>query len=177
MRPQIIFTMKKLIPLLFAGLLFGQTMKLAAQPAPAPMPPEARQFDFWLGEWEVFGPDGALGGHSRIESVAGGHALLENWSDADGTSGKSLNIYNPDKKLWQQFWVGATSPVLELSGGLQGGSMVLSGTRTSVHGGTVTDRITWTPRADGSVRQLWETSKDDGKTWQVNFDGIYKPKK
>ena len=36
------------------------------------------------------------------------------------------------------------------------------------------ERIAWTPNADGTVRQLWESSKDDGKTWTVSFDGLYR---
>ena len=36
------------------------------------------------------------------------------------------------------------------------------------------ERITWTPNADGSVRQHWETSTDDGKTWKTSFDGLYR---
>jgi len=40
---------------------------------------------------------------------------------------------------------------------------------------TIYDRITWTPRADGTVRQLWETSAD-GKTWSAIFDGLYSRK-
>ena len=34
-------------------------------------------------------------------------------------------------------------------------------------------RITWTPEGDG-LRQVWETSSDDGKTWEVAFDGLYR---
>jgi hypothetical protein len=34
-------------------------------------------------------------------------------------------------------------------------------------------RITWTPEGDG-LRQVWETSSDDGKTWEVAFDGQYR---
>ena len=34
-------------------------------------------------------------------------------------------------------------------------------------------RITWTRDGDG-VRQLWETSKDDGETWEIAFDGRYR---
>jgi hypothetical protein len=33
-------------------------------------------------------------------------------------------------------------------------------------------RITWTPNADGSVRQLWETADSKG-AWSVVFDGTY----
>ncbi len=38
------------------------------------------------------------------------------------------------------------------------------------------NRITWTPNKDKSVRQLWEITKDDGTTWTVAFDGLYKLK-
>jgi hypothetical protein len=38
-------------------------------------------------------------------------------------------------------------------------------------------RITWAPQADGSVRQLWESSKDGGRTWSTAFDGKYVKKK
>ena len=35
-------------------------------------------------------------------------------------------------------------------------------------------RITWTRDDEGAeVRQVWETSTDDGKTWTVAFDGRY----
>jgi len=33
-------------------------------------------------------------------------------------------------------------------------------------------RITWTPAADGNVRQLWEAADDEG-AWSVVFDGRY----
>jgi hypothetical protein len=147
------------------------TMSLAAQtPAPPPPPPpEAHQFDFWIGEWEVTGPKGRIAGTNRIEAIAKGRGLLENWTSAGGGDGKSLNTYNPTKKQWQQFWVGADGSVLELSGGLDAkGNMVLA---------DATNRITWTPNADGSVRQLWESTKDGGKTWTIAFDGTYRKKK
>jgi hypothetical protein len=35
-------------------------------------------------------------------------------------------------------------------------------------------RMTYTSAADGSVRQLGETSSDDGKTWTPNFDFTYR---
>ena len=35
-------------------------------------------------------------------------------------------------------------------------------------------RLKLEPNADGTVRQLWETSSDDGKTWAASFDGLYR---
>jgi hypothetical protein len=161
--------LKKILALLL--LVSGASLHAQAGKALAP---ELHQFDFWLGEWDVSDVNGNAGGHSHVDIIAEGHGLLENWTDSGGTTGKSLNVYNAAKKCWQQFWVGDGSPVLELSGGLVGASMVLSGTRTGKSGAEIVDRITWTPLPDGSVRQHWEASSDGGKTWRDNFVGIYR---
>jgi len=34
-------------------------------------------------------------------------------------------------------------------------------------------KLTFTPNADGTVRQFWEQSVDDGANWTVAFDGLY----
>jgi len=142
-------------------------------PAPPPLSPEARQLDFWIGEWNVTNPAGQPAGQSRVESIAGQAALLENWTGAGGFTGKSLNAYNAAKKQWQQLWVGSDGGVLELSGGLVDGRMVLVGGH-EVSGGHRLEHITWTPKADGMVRQHWEQSADGGKTWTTVFDGLYR---
>ena len=64
--------------------------------------------------------------------------------------------------------------LLQLDGGLIDGVMVLSGQRPARDGtGMTQHRISWTPNPDGSVRQLWEASKDEGGSWTVLFDGLY----
>jgi hypothetical protein len=130
---------------------------------------ESRQFDFWIGDWNVIDPAGKVAGHNRIEAIVGGCALSENWDGAAGNRGKSYNAYDARTSTWQQFWVDARGGVLHLSGGLVGKSMVLRSTRAGAH----VDRITWTPNDDGTVRQLWESSEDSGTTWKVEFDGRY----
>ena len=170
------FAIASILAVLAATNLPAQTTPPAAPPPPAPV---NHDFDFWLGEWNVTTPDGKPAGTSRIESIANGHGLLENWTGdpaAGGGNGKSLNSYNPATKHWQQFWIGSGGGVLELAGGLVNGSMVLTGMHT-VHGSEVMERITWTPNADGSVRQHWEHSADGGKSWQTVFDGVYRKKK
>lgn len=165
----------RIIPALLLGLLLLMALNSSAQsPAPA-LPPESRQFDFWLGEWEVTNPAGKLAGTSRIESIAASAGLLENWTGAGGYTGRSLNAWNAAKKQWQQYWVGSDGGVLELSGGLMNGSMVLTGEQL-VKDIRRIERITWTPNADGTVRQLWQQSTDGGKTWTTAFDGLYRPR-
>ena len=166
-----------------ASLLLALACPLRGQTTPPPPAPVNHDFDFWIGDWEVTTPDGKPAGTNRIEAVAGGRALYENWEGAPsangqpGGSGKSLNAFNAAKNQWQQFWVGSGGNVLELTGALADGRMVLTGERKLRDGRTVVNRITWTPNADGTVRQFWEQSFDAGQTWTTAFDGRYRKKK
>ncbi len=150
----------------------------AATPAPKPCAtPEHRQFDFWLGDWDVTNPAGKVAGHNRITLILGGCALREEWTGASGTSGTSLNVFDADARKWRQTWVDDGGSVLLLTGEFRDGKMVLEGESPAGKGKTARQRITWTPASDGRVRQLWDSSADGGKTWKVEFDGMYAKKK
>ncbi|MGH7563624.1 MAG: hypothetical protein ACREK5_04280, partial [Gemmatimonadota bacterium] len=137
--------------------------------------PEHRQFDFWLGAWEVRNAEGELVGHNEIQRVARGCGLLENWRGVGGGRGMSINTYDADREKWTQRWVGAGA-TLWLEGGLQDGRMVLAATAPrSTPRGEVLDRVTWTPLPDGRVRQVWEISADGGESWREHFVGLYSP--
>lgn len=77
---------------------------------------------------------------------------------------------------WRQLWVAQDGSTLDLKGGLVEGRMVLEG-ETATPKGPQKERITWTPRPDGTVTQTWEQSLDGGKTWTVAFPGVYFRKK
>ena len=148
-----------------------------AAPAVAPKAcaaPEHRQFDFWIGEWEVTTPDGARAGRNRIEAMLDGCALRESWTGARGSSGTSYNAYDRQRGRWHQTWVDNGGLVLRLDGAFTDGKMVLSGETRDSSGARVLNRITWQETAPGAVRQLWETSSDGGGTWSVAFDGRYR---
>jgi hypothetical protein len=149
----------------------------AVPPAPC-AEPEYRQFDFWIGDWDVWAPNGNLAGSNRIEKILGGCVLQENWKGARGLTGYSFNTYDPGDKKWHQTWVDDQGTLLLLSGEFKDGKMVLGGA-TAARGTAkaALQRITWTPLSDGSVRQFWESSEDGGKTWTVAFDGSYRHKK
>ena len=149
----------------------GASDSVPNPPAP-PKPGEActaghfRDFDFWVGEWDVYGPKGKPVGHSRIEKILGDCVISEHWQGQGGTDGRSHNMFDSARDRWTQFWVDNGGNALLLHGGLKDGAMLLQ----SDDG---TQRITWTPQADGRVRQHWESSKDGGQTWTTAFDGWY----
>jgi hypothetical protein len=136
--------------------------------------PEQRQFDFWLGDWEVTDTAGQVVGTNSITRIANGCGLLESWrSAANGNEGNSINWYNPQTAQWYQTWVGGGGSYLEMEGGIEDGDMILSGERETPRG-KVIDRVTWIPKPDGRVQQIWEVSRDEGQTWQVVFNGMYR---
>ncbi|MBX3480365.1 MAG: hypothetical protein KF842_08190 [Caulobacter sp.] len=151
-----------------------------AKPPPACQEPERRQFDFWVGEWDVY-PTGKdnLVAHSRIESLYGGCAVRENWMPLKGTGGGSLSAFVPADKGWRQTWTDSSGGWVEFTGGWTGEALVLEGSWPGAvtPGQPALVRMTYTKGADGSVRQFGEGSTDDGKTWAPNFDFTYRPAK
>lgn len=90
--------------MLLAARLLAQTQAAAPAPAPPPRPcaaAEFRQFDFWLGQWDVFNPAGQKIGTNSITSIDGGCVLLESWTSARGGTGHSFNFYEPATKRWR----------------------------------------------------------------------------
>lgn len=173
-----------------AALLLLIVPSVAAQQQPPPpnqkrapcTAPEFKQFDFWLGDWEVRNASGQIVGRNRITKRHGGCVVQEEWESARGNSGSSFNIYDANTKQWHQFWVDAGgtnwlssekdgSPAT-LRGGIRGDAMVLTSHPDSLPSiGQV--RATWRPLPDGGVRQTFESSSDGGKTWTMSFDGYY----
>lgn len=158
-------------------LLFVLAGPVSAQDAPAPTPPcssdEHRQFDFWVGDWEVKNADGTAAGANRIEKILNDCVLLENWEGASGSVGKSFNMYYARDETWRQTWVDGNGGRLDLTGGLDGDDIVLTGETPGQDGATTLHEIRWSPLADGRVRQHWRSSTDGGATWQDAFLGFY----
>ena len=103
---------------------------------------EYRQFDFWVGSWNL-NPAGTVG--SSISSALDGCAVLENYF---GGAGRSLSAYDDATGTWNQFYVSSTGGVLMLRGAFRSDSMILSEQQ-----GPLTDVWTWTTLPDGSVKQ------------------------
>lgn len=178
------------VSLIVMALALQQT---AAPAAPAPKPPdcsapEHRQFDFWVGEWEVSPnpattpanapspPPGRKPASNVIEKAHRGCVIVENWDDGQGGTGQSFNVYDRVRQRWQQTWVDSNGGLHEYWGGLKDGNMVFVGEAplppAAKFAGRRTIRLTFFPLGPDKVRQFSESLGTDG-TWTVNYDLIY----
>lgn len=167
--------MKKLL-LLLGCLMSIQSMAQQSAKAPDCKSAEHRQFDFWVGNWEVSDKDGDLLGHNHIKLILNDCVLQENWTGAKGSEGKSFNFYDRQTQKWHQTWIDNAGNPLYFDGGMEKDTMVLKGHRLGRDGKPVLHKLSLTPLEDGRVKQFWQASRDEGKTWMDVFLGFYKKK-
>jgi len=176
-------------PLLASTLLLGAACSgWTDEPVPLPEFPAAgapleipdapeRQFDFWLGEWNVRNltlADGSFEesglAQARIQPVVDGGAVLEQWTGTargNHLAGSSLRAWDPESDRWV-IW-------LNWHGGSPGGFFPMYGERDGA-------RIEQFPPADRtqlrySFSQIHEDgcqwdeshSKDGGKSWVTTW--------
>jgi len=134
----------------------------------------ARDLDFWVGEWEVYTTAKQRAGESSVQRILGGCVLLENWTGGFGDSGKSFNWFNTTTKEWQQTWVASQATSLEYRGGkLEGNTLTFLANTTTPAGAPARSRLSFTRLDENRVRQLFEGSTDEGKSWAATTDLIY----
>jgi hypothetical protein len=134
---------------------------------------ENRQFDFWLGDWQVRSKEGTVVGKNSITVENSDCWIHEHWDGGLGGAGESFNFYNATTKKWHQTWVDDQGEIAEFDGDFHDGAMRLEGYRQGPGQVRIPARLTLTPLPDGTVRQLGENSMDEGKTWTVLYDFIY----
>lgn len=148
------------------------------RPAPCADNPRFRDFDFWLGKWRVTdNASGNLAGHNEIVAEESGCVLVETWRGHKGSTGQSMNFFNPLMNEWRQLWVSGSSGgyAIDIAGGLSpAGAMVLEGEIFYFGAGNrFAFRGTWTPLDDGAVRQFFEQFDPESQAWNSWFDGRY----
>jgi len=145
--------------------------------------PVYRQFDFWVGEWEAFGPKGKAG-DSKISIILDSCIVLEEWTSAGVQqglryAGKSFNTWNAAKKQWQQTWVdnvGNTTAFVE--GKYEDNKIIYQTAPFYFKKDSIAIRkLTFFNLGPDKVRQLGEISRDNGTSWSTEYDLEYRRKK
>ncbi len=159
-------------------LLFAASAIAQSPPKSCADLPYYSLLDFWVGEWDVYVGEEKVG-DNRIEKILQGCAVMEHWKGSGGGEGKSL-FFVDEAGTWKQIWVTqwATNP-----GGVKEKSMVDADVENAIRFlgelqhpdvGTWFDSTTLTSLDNGDVRQVIEVSKDNGASWEITFDAVYR---
>lgn len=132
---------------------------------------EDRQFDFWVGEWDVSGTGHqAIVAESTITLADQGCLVLENWRPFSGGSAHSISVYDHAQHHWRQFYAGAGSPPGEYIGTL-GDDGVL---RFDISSGPQRQRMNYQRISANAVRQWGERYDEATHAWAPTWDLTYR---
>lgn len=142
--------------------------------------PESKQFDFWLGEWNLSWKDTdgrELNGTNKINKILDGCVVQENFETADGTfKGTSVSLYNQRLKKWQQTWVDNAGAYLDFTGEFSNDRMELSRDGKDKNGKPIQLRMIFYNITNNEFDWNWEKTDDNGTNWKVLWKIHYKRK-
>lgn len=155
---------------------------MAARATPCTSP-EARQLDFWLGEWDLSWPSeqaggvaGELGtGKNSVTRLFDDCVIEENFTTDDASfRGHSVSVFDEGAGLWRQTWVDSAGAYLSFTGGFDEGNMILSTTPVETDDGVVVNRMIFTDVTEDALEWAWQRSTDGGDTWSDVWNISYR---
>lgn len=136
---------------------------------------EYKQFDFWVGNWNVYNAKDQLIGTNKVIKMPNACVIQENWISKTGPSkGTSYNFYNATTKSWNQVWIDNAGGSLKLKGFYRNNKMILKSKLISGKKGDYYNQITWFKNSNGTVTQLWELLDINNTPFNELFRGTYK---
>lgn len=135
-----------------------------------------KQFDFWLGQWNLtWGEDGK--GTNTITRILDGRVIRESFDGRPSMNlvGQSYSVYVKPLGLWKQTWVDNEGSYLDFTGGLKDGRMILS-REAGREGKKFLQRMVWYDIDKDAFDWNWERSDDQGATWKLAWKIHYQRK-
>lgn len=178
---------RRLLPLaavlgLFAGVILPDPGAAQGFPVSDRLPDEARQFDFWVGTWDVnlrvrqpdFSWKDTRRSVAEIYPILSGKAVLELWSEDQvaGIKGFSLRYFDTSRDewvLWLNWPSNNQSGSSSLAGTFRHGRGEFFSTRQGPNGTETLSRFTFSDITDESLRWDDAFSTDGGQTWTNNW--------
>jgi hypothetical protein len=168
--------MKKVTLLFFLVLIFNIStlMSQTTENNCACCSEDYNQFNFWLGEWDVYNTSNNLVGTNSISKQYDNCVIKEKWVSVGKNRGTSINFYDKSDGYWHQIWVDNSGYILNLKGKFLNGSMILKSEIIENEKGNYYNQISWTKNTDNTVTQLWEVFSENNDKLSEAFRGIYK---
>ena len=140
--------------------------------------PEYSRLDFWIGEWELRSviPDSAseIGwkiekARNRIRKILDGCVIEEDFDGSTlevGLVGRSYSTYRKNDGKWYQTWVDNSGSYLPFTGIFEDNRTIFRMERER-SGKKYLSQMVFYNIDQNSLTWDWESSADDGKTWNL----------
>ena len=148
----------------------------AAESPPCSASAEARQLDYWVGDWTVTYPGAQGSGTSKVYLSLDQCLLIETWESGTGLKGQNMFAYNSEDRRWRGLYVDNHGRVHTFEGRVTPGSAEFLGRSRSPAGRRFLNRVKVVRITPDSVEQSWEKSTDGGSTWEMAYRGEYSRK-
>lgn len=161
-----------------SGPLDAEEVRAVETAAPADPPStapcsaeEARQLDFWIGEWDCEWDGGRCS--NRVEAALGGCVILESFEGRPGLDlqGMSMSLYDVTIGKWRQTWADSWGNWFDLVGEFRDGRMELYADEPRHRGARL--RMLFDDIEHDRFRWTWSRSHDDGITWDLLWELRY----
>lgn len=161
--------MKKILLVLVCAAFWVPVTAQQANPKRPCDLAEGQQFDFWVGKWACSWTT-ATGetqkGSNHVRKVLDDCIVEENF-EGGPLKGRSYSVYDPKNKVWRQTWVDNQGSYLVFTGSFENGEMALVGEPgKNNEGKEVVQRMVFKNIEQDSLVWHWQSSSDQGTTWQ-----------
>ena len=164
----------RLLRVLSVSCSLAAASLLAEQPARYPCRDE-HTFDFWVGEFDATpwsDPSAPVRGHLHNTREYEGCVIVERW-DAATSHGMSMSFYDVNRRVWRMVWNGDDNRSNDFEGAFRDGAMRFEGWILDADGKRLLARNVLEKVSADTIRHVYSTSADGGKTWVVKSDGRF----
>jgi hypothetical protein len=171
----------RLVRLLSVSCSLASALRAAEQPArsaDAERYPcrDVHTFDFWVGDFDARSwkdPSSPVRGRLHNTREYEGCVIVERWDGTSGSHGMSMAFYDVNRKAWRMVWNGDDNQSNDFEGRYQDGAMRFEGWVVDASGNRILARNVLENVSPETIRHVYSTSSDGGKTWEVKSDGRF----
>ena len=131
--------------------------------------------DFWVGDFDATPwnePTAPVRGHLHNTHEYEGCVIVERWEGAK-TRGMSMSFYDVNRRVWRMVWNGDDNLSNDFEGSYRDGAMRFEGWVLDAGGKRLLARNVLENVSPDTIRHIYSTSADGGKTWVVKSDGRF----
>lgn len=172
------------------GITLFSVLSLAAIGSPLVHPPARKAaddsrypcqavhtFDFWVGTfdarpWNQPATAPATGQLHNTREYEG-CVIVERWTGANSRSGMSMSFYDVNRRAWRMVWNSDDNRSNDFEGSYRDGAMRFRGWVLDESGKRLLASNVLQNVSPDTIRHVYSTSADGGKTWVVKSDGRF----